>query len=59
VPISQPRTKDFYHSRPCLGVILAAVEVFDELLAAEQNGTLEDLISKENAAEITAYINEP
>ncbi len=59
VPISQPRTKEFYHSRPCLGVILAAVEVFDELLAAEQNGTLEDLISKENAAEITAYINEP
>ena len=58
VPISQPRTKDFYQSRPCLGIILAAVEVFDELLAAEQNGTLEDLISIEKAAEVTAFLNE-
>ncbi|MBR2621375.1 MAG: C_GCAxxG_C_C family protein [Clostridia bacterium] len=58
VPVSQPRTKDFYQSRPCLGIILAAVEVFDELLTAEHNGTLEDLISKENAAEVTAYLNQ-
>ena len=59
VPVSQPRTKDFYQSRPCLGIILAAVEVFDELLEAERNGTLEDLISEDKAAEITAYLNEP
>ena len=57
VPVSQPRTKDFYHTRPCLNVILAAVQVFDELLAAEQNGTLEELISVENAADVTAYLN--
>jgi C_GCAxxG_C_C family probable redox protein len=58
VPVSRPRTADFYQSRPCLGIILAAVQVFDELLEAEQNGTLEDLISTEKAAEITAYLNE-
>lgn len=58
VPVSQPRTQDFYQSRPCLGIILAAVQVFDELLEAEQNGTLEELITPERAAEITAYLNE-
>jgi C_GCAxxG_C_C family probable redox protein len=58
VPVSQPRTNDFYQSRPCLGIILAAVEVFDELLEAEQNGTLEHLISAEKAAEVTAFLNE-
>ena len=57
VPVSQPRTKDFYHTRPCLNIILAAVQVFDELLAAEQNGTLEELISVESAADVTAYLN--
>lgn len=58
VPISQPRTRDFYQNRPCLGIILTAVEVFDELLTAEQNGTLENLISIEKAADVTAYLNE-
>ena len=59
VPISRPRTQDFYHSRPCLDIVLAAVTVFDELLKAEQNGTLEQLISPEQAEKITAYLNEP
>ena len=59
VPVSQPRTNDFYRTRPCHDVILAAVEVFDALLEAEKNGTLEDLISEDKAAEITAYLNEP
>lgn len=59
VPVSQPRTKDFYHTRPCLNVILAAVQVFDELLEAEQTGTLEGLIAPENAADVTAYLNQP
>jgi C_GCAxxG_C_C family probable redox protein len=58
VPVSQPRTADFYQSRPCLGIILAAVQVFDELLEAEKNGTMEALITVEKAAEITAYLNE-
>jgi hypothetical protein len=58
VPISQPRTQDFYHARPCLDLVLAAVEVFDELLEADKNGTLEALISPERAAETTAYLNE-
>ena len=57
VPVSQPRTKDFYQSRPCLGIILAAVEVFDELMEAEQNGMLEQLICPENADAVTAYLN--
>ena len=58
VPVSQPRTEDFYQSRPCLGIVLAAVEVFDELLEAEKNGTLENLISIEKVAKITAFLNE-
>lgn len=58
VPVSQPRTENFYHSRPCLDIVLAAVEVFDELLEAEQNGRLEQLISPEQAEKITAYLNE-
>ena len=58
VPVSQPRTNDFYQTRPCLGIILAAIEVFDELLAAEQNGTLEERIAPEKAAGVTAFLNE-
>ena len=58
VPVSQPRTQDFYHARPCLDLVLAAVEVFDELLKAERDGTLEALISPERAVETTAYLNE-
>lgn len=57
-PISQPRTADFYQTRPCLNIILAAIEVFDELLIAEQNGTLEERIAPEKAAGVTAYLNE-
>ena len=58
VPVSQPRTEGFYHARPCLDLVLAAVEVFDELLEADKNGTLEALISPERAADVTAYLNE-
>ena len=59
VPVSQPRTNDFYQTRPCLGIILAAIEVFDELLAAEQDGMPEERIAPEGAEAITAYLNEP
>ena len=59
VPVSQKRTEDFYQSRPCLAIILAAIEVFDELLEAEKNGTLEERIAPEGAEAITAYLNEP
>jgi C_GCAxxG_C_C family probable redox protein len=58
VPISQPRTEHFYQSRPCLDIVLAAVDVLDELLEAEKSGRLDDLIAPENAAEVTAYLNE-
>ena len=58
VPVSQARTAQFYHDRPCLGIILAAIEVFDELLAAEQDGRLEELIAPEKAADVTAFLNE-
>ncbi len=58
IPVSQPRTKDFYQNRPCLDIILAAIRVFDELLEAEQTGVLQQLISPENAAAVTAYLNE-
>ena len=59
VPVSQPRTEQFYQSRPCLDIVLAAVDVLDELLEAERNGRLEDLIAPEKAASITAYLNKP
>ena len=58
VPVSQPRTEDFYQKRPCLDLVLIAVEIFDELLKAEQNGRLEELIAPEKAGKTTAYLND-
>ena len=58
VPVSQPRTEHFYQSRPCLDIVLAAVDVLDELLEAERAGRLDERITLENAAEITAFLNE-
>jgi C_GCAxxG_C_C family probable redox protein len=58
VPVSQLRTMQFYQERPCLDIILAAIRIFDELLQAEKDGTLEELIAPEKAADITAYLNQ-
>ncbi len=59
IPVSETRTEDFYRVRPCEKYIIAAIEVFEELLSAEQEGTLESLISFEAAETTTKYLNEP
>ena len=58
IPVSEPRTQEFYRDRPCAAFILAAVEVFDELMQEHQDGTLEQRITPEAAALTTQYLNE-
>lgn len=58
IPVSAPRTEQFYHDRPCAKFILAAVEVFDELMQEHKNGTLEQKITPEAAEKTTEYLNE-
>lgn len=58
LPVSAPRTEQFYHERPCVGIVLSAVELFDELMQEHRSGTLEDKISPEAAARTTEYLNE-
>lgn len=58
IPVSAPRTEQFYHERPCIQAVLTAVDIFDELMQEHNNGTLEDKISPEAAAITTEYLNE-
>jgi C_GCAxxG_C_C family probable redox protein len=58
IPVSAPRTEQFYKERPCEKIILAAVAVFDELMREHENGTLEQKITPEAAVKTTEYLNE-
>lgn len=58
IPVSAPRTQEFYRDRPCAKFILDAVEVFDELMQESKDGTLEAKITPEAAALTTQYLNE-
>lgn len=57
LPVSAPRTGQYYHERPCIEAVLSAVDIFDELAEEQRNGTLEDKISLEAAESTTTYLN--
>ncbi len=58
LPASMPRNEKFYHERPCINAVLSAVAVFDEIIAAHRDVTLEDRITPEAAVATTDYLNE-
>lgn len=58
LPVSAPRNEKFYHERPCVEAVLSAVAIFDEIVAAHRDGSLEDKIAPEAARATTDYLNE-
>ncbi len=58
IPVSAPRTEQFYRDRPCARFILAAVDVFDELMQEQGSGALEAKITPGSAELTTKYLNE-
>ena len=58
LPVSAPRNAQFYQTRPCVQVVLAAVEVFDEVMAEYKNGTLEGHLTPEQAQATTDFLNQ-
>lgn len=58
LPVSAPRNEKFYHERPCIDAVLSAVAIFDEIMAAHRDGTLEQHITPEQAEATTSYLNE-
>ena len=58
LPVSAPRNETFYHERPCVDAVLSAVAIFDEIMAAHRDGSLEGKITPEAAAANTDYLNE-
>ena len=58
IPVSAPRNEHFFKTRPCERVILAAVAIFDELMQAQKDGTLEQLITPACAEQTTRLLNQ-